>query len=109
MSIWQWIRFLCGAVLTIGGLFFMVSAIIGNYRFSYVLYRMHAAGMGDTLGILLLFAGLAVLCFSPAFVLRLALIILLLWAGSCVASHLLMRMEIKLGHSPDGTKEASGK
>ena len=99
MSIWQWIRFLCGAVLTIGGLFFMVSAVIGNYRFSYVLYRMHAAGMGDTLGILL----------SPAFVLRLALIILLLWAGSCVASHLLMRMEIKLGHSPDGTKEASGK
>lgn len=87
----------------------MVSAVIGNYRFSYVLYRMHAAGMGDTLGILLLFAGLAVLCFSPAFVLRLALIILLLWAGSCVASHLLMRMEIKLGHSPDGTKEASGK
>ena len=30
MSIWQWIRFLCGAVLTIGGLFFMVSAVIGN-------------------------------------------------------------------------------
>ena len=58
MTVLEWIRFIPGAALTISGLFFLVTAVIGNYRFSTVLYRMHAAGIGDTLGLLLLLAGL---------------------------------------------------
>ena len=56
MTALEWIRFLPGAALTLGGLFFMVTAVIGNYRFPAVTYRMHAAGIGDTLGLLLTLA-----------------------------------------------------
>ena len=106
MSTLEWIRFIAGAVLTLGGLFFLVSAVIGNYRFSYALFRMHAAGLGDTLGLLLLAAGLAVLSTSFVFACKLLLIVALLWIGSPVASHLIMRMEIKEGKTADGSKEA---
>ena len=101
MTVLEWIRFLIGTLLTLGGLFFLVTAVIGNYRFPYVLHRMHAAGIGDTLGLLLLLAGLAVLCVSPFFVLKLALIVALLWIGSPVASHLIMRMEIRNGSTAE--------
>ena len=105
MTVLEWIRFLLGALLLLSGTFFIVSSVIGNYRFRYVLARMHAAGLGDTLGILLLFAGIAILCGFSVFTLKLLLIILLLWATSPVASHLIMQMEIKNGSSADGRKE----
>ncbi len=105
MTVLEWIRFIPGAALTISGLFFLVTAVIGNYRFSTVLYRMHAAGIGDTLGLLLLLAGLAVLSASLVFALKLALIVALFWIGSPAASHLIMRMEIENGSTADGKKE----
>jgi monovalent cation/proton antiporter MnhG/PhaG subunit len=109
MSVFEWIRFLAGAALTLGGMFFLVSAVVGNYRFSYALFRMHASGLGDTMGLLLLFTGLAVLCGSFAFISKLALIIILIWTGSPVATHLILRMEIKEGSSADGKKETMKK
>ncbi len=102
MTVFQWIRFLFGAVLVLGGLFFLVTAVVGNYRFPYVLYRMHAAGTGDTLGLALLLMGLAVLSSSLLFALKLALVLALLWIGSPVASHMIMRMEITGGNPADG-------
>lgn len=105
MTALEWIRFLLGALLLLSGTFFIVSSVVGNFRFRYVLARMHAAGLGDTLGILLLFAGIAILCGFSVFTLKLLLIILLLWATSPVASHLIMQMEIKNGRSADGRKE----
>ncbi len=105
MSGVEWIHFISGAVLTLGGLFFLVSAVVGNYRFSYALFRMHASGLGDTMGLLLLFAGLTVLCGTFTFISKLAVIIVLLWTGSPVATHLILRMEIKEGRSADGKKE----
>ena len=87
----------------------MITAVIGNYRFPYVLMRMHAAGIGDTFGILLLFAGLLILCGLSVFTLKLAVILLLLWTTSPVASHLIMRMGIENGSSADGRKEGKGK
>ena len=109
MTALEWIRFLLGALLMLCGCFFMVSAVIGNYRFRYVLMRMHAAGLGDTLGILLLFAGLWVLCGFSVFTLKLAVILLFLWVSSPVASHLIMRMVIENGGSADGRKEEKKK
>ena len=55
MTAGEIIRFALGGLLLLSGLFFMVSAVIGNFRFSDVLPRMHAAGVGDTLGIALIF------------------------------------------------------
>ena len=106
MTVLEWIRFLIGAVLTVLGMFFLVSAVIGNYRFRYVLYRMHAAGLGDTLGLLLLLAGLSVLSGNFVFICKLALIVLLFWVGSATASHLIMRMKMVNGSPAEDPKEA---
>ena len=63
----EWIRFIAAAICISGGVFVMISAAIGVYRFSECLTRMHAAAMGDTLGLGLIILGLIVL-FGTAFV-----------------------------------------
>ena len=51
MAVIEWIRFLAGAVCLLCGLGIFLVEMIGVFRFKYVLNRMHAAAMGDTLGI----------------------------------------------------------
>ena len=51
MAVLEWLRFLAGAALLLMGLGIFVIEMIGVFRFHYVLNRMHAAAMGDTLGI----------------------------------------------------------
>ena len=50
MAAIEWIRFLIGAAFLLFGLGIFAIEMIGVYRFKYVLNRMHAAAMGDTLG-----------------------------------------------------------
>ena len=50
----EWIRFGLTAALMAGGLFVLITGVVGQFRFHYVLNRMHAASMGDSLGLLLL-------------------------------------------------------
>lgn len=108
MTASEWIRFITGAVLTSCGIFVTVTGVIGNFRFRYVLARMHAAGLGDTLGLLLIMAGLAVFSGFGAFAVKLAVIVAVFWIASPVSSHLIMKMEIENGSSADGSngKEA---
>ena len=47
----EWIVFGISALLLVTGLFLMLSAVVGQYRFKYVLNRMHAASMSDSLGL----------------------------------------------------------
>ena len=47
----QLIRFIVGAVFLLLGLLSFLIEVIGVFRFKYVLNRMHAAAIGDTLGI----------------------------------------------------------
>ena len=54
------LRFALCALLMGLGLIFEICAVIGVFRFHYVLNRMHAAALGDTMGIMLMMLGLAV-------------------------------------------------
>lgn len=47
------VRIVAGIILIAVGLFVYITATFGLFRFHYVLNRMHAAALGDTLGILL--------------------------------------------------------
>ena len=49
MAVWEWIRFVAGAVFLLIGLGIFVIEMIGVFRFRYALNRMHAAAMGDKL------------------------------------------------------------
>lgn len=90
----EWIRFIIVAALLISGLIVMCLGVIGVYRFRYVLNRMHAAAMNDTLGILFVMLGLIVMSGFTFTSLKLLLVICMLWLSSPVSSHLIGRLEI---------------
>ena len=90
----EWIRFILSAGLILFGLFMIVSAIVGVYRFKYVFNRMHAASMGDTLGLLLIVLGLIVASGFTFDSLKLLLLIVMFCLSSPVSSHLIGRFEI---------------
>ena len=88
------LRFILCAVLIGFGLIFEICAVIGVFRFHYVLNRMHAAALGDTMGILLIMLGLAVANGANLLSLKLLLLVFLFWMASPVASHLIGRLEL---------------
>ena len=88
------IRFLIAAILCAAGLSVILISILGVFRFRFVLNRMHCAAIIDTLGALILLLGLMTAAGAPAYVLKLMGILLFLWIGSPIASHLLCRMEL---------------
>ncbi len=88
-----YLQFIIGALLIVMGLIVFGLSVFGVFRFKYVLNRMHAAAMGDTLGILLTVAGLAVLSGFTAVTWKLVLVVIMLWLTSPVASHLIGRLE----------------
>ena len=52
------IRTVIGAALLLAGCLVFIISLIGVFRFRYVLNRIHAASLSDTLGTLLVIAGL---------------------------------------------------
>ena len=51
MGTFDWIRLILGCIFLIIGLVIFFTELFGVFHFHYVLNRMHAAAMGDTLGI----------------------------------------------------------
>ena len=91
-----WIQFAVGAALITAGVVVLALSLFGVYRFNYVLNRMHAAAMGDTLGILMVLGGLIVMSVFTAVSFKLLLTIVILWLTSPVSSHLIGRLEIHI-------------
>ena len=60
MEIIEWIRFIVGAALLLCGLLIFLIELYGIFHLKYVLNRMHAAAMGDTLGISFSLVGLMI-------------------------------------------------
>lgn len=97
MSVWEGIRFAAGALCILAGLFVFVTAVIGNFRFGFVLSRMQAAALGDTMGIFLCLLGAVILDGFSDMTGKLVLILIFFWIASPVASHLLVKMELITG------------
>ena len=84
------------AALSLGlGLFFVLSAVFGIYRFRFVLNRIHAAALTDTMGVFCILLGMILLSWDLAFFPKLLLLLLFLWIGSPLTSHLLARLEVE--------------
>ena len=94
MQILEWIRFILGTLLLLVGLGIFFLQIFGVFKFRYVLNRMHAAAMGDTLGIGVSLTGLIILSGWNFTSLKMAFIIVFLWLASPVSSHLISRLEV---------------
>ncbi len=93
-----WVRFLAAAALILAGVAVMVIAVVGIFRFSFVINRMHITATCDTLGMLMVLLGLILLCGFSATSLKLALILIFVWLASPVSSHLISRLEKE--HNP---------
>lgn len=102
MGILEWIRLITGGALLLIGLVIFLVELYGVFHFKYVLNRMHASAMGDTLGITCSLAGLMVLSGLNFATLKMALVILFLWVASPVSSHMLARLEVETNENIDG-------
>lgn len=79
-------------LITLGVVVFLFQ-IIGVIKYKYLLNRMHAAGMGDTLGLMLCLLGLICLSGLNLTSLKLVLVLVFMWFSSPTSSHLISRME----------------
>ena len=94
-----------GLALLLVGLFVFFSAVLGLYRFDCALNRMHAAAVGDALGIFCVLAGLTLLHGWSLSAAKTGLILVFLWMTSPVASHLIAEMEVCSGGNPEEKRE----
>lgn len=76
------------------GLLAFVIEVIGLFRFDYVLNRMHAAAIGDSVGLLLMVLGVMILFWEIFPILKLLLVLAFLWITSPVSAHQITRVEI---------------
>ncbi|MDE6388099.1 MAG: monovalent cation/H(+) antiporter subunit G [Lachnospiraceae bacterium] len=94
MGVFDWVRLIAGCAFLICGLVIFFTEIFGVFHFRYVLNRMHATAMGDTLGIASCMIGLIIFSGFNFTSLKLLLIVIFLWFASPVSSHVLARLEV---------------
>ena len=94
MAILDYIRLIVGAALILIGVAIFFIQLVGVFKLKDVLSRMHAAAMGDTIGIASTLLGVIVLTGLNFTSLKVALIIIFLWMASPVSSHLISRLEV---------------
>ena len=89
----EWVRFTITAVLLAVSVFSFASASLGVYSFGFIMNRIHASGIGDSLG--LSTAALAVMISSgeAAVILKLILIVCFMWCTSPVSTHFIALIE----------------
>lgn len=89
----EWIRFITGTFLFVVGLITFGVEIFGNYKFGYVLNRMHAASIGDSIGIVLCLVGLMIFSGLSFLTLKLGAVVVFLWFSTPICTHLVAKME----------------
>ena len=108
MNISLW-RFIPAALLIAAGVVIMAIGVFGVFRIKYALNRMHAAAMGDSLGILLIAAGV-MLIFGLSFTtLKILCVVLLFWIAAPTCSHLLAGFEASTNENLSDECEVPGK
>ena len=88
------IRFIFAAIFLLSGVLCMASAVLGMYRFKFVLNRMHTAATADTFGLLLCMIGLIIWKGFGFEAMKMIIIIGFFWISGPVSSHLIARMEV---------------
>ena len=110
----EWIRFGVTALCVVGGLFALLTALLGLFRFDYALNRLHAAAIADTLALGLVLLGVMVAVGFRAVLWKLVLVLVIQWYTSPLSSHMLAQFEYRAGQDlarylelPEETEEVS--
>lgn len=102
MNVWLRAVDTAGAVLVLIGALICLLGVIGILRLPDVLSRSHAATKPQTLGLLLVLAGVALRLHSAMDVATLALIVFFQLLTSPVAAHLVARSAYRTGQIDHG-------
>ena len=87
-------RLILSALFIFAGVNVIITALVGNYRFSYVLNRMQVGATADTMGAILVLIGLIIKVGWSMISLKLSIMIIFFWVAGPVASHYLARTEV---------------
>lgn len=88
------VREIIAAVCIIIGLLVFLCGTYGVFRLKYVMNKMHAAALGDTMGLFMVTLGLIILNSNIFVIAKLILIILFFWLTSPIATHMLAKVEL---------------
>ena len=89
----DWVIFALVAFFVLSSLFMIFCGILGVYRMKYVLNRMNAAALIDTLALLFMNIGLMIANGFTFTSLKLFLIVLVMWLTSPISGHLISKLE----------------
>ncbi len=103
-----WIRFFITAALVIFSLICFAGAVLGVWRFGYVLNRIHAAGIGDTLALCSMILALMINAGFSMDTLKLLILVVFMWMTSPTSSHFLSQIEYFTNPSLYGHVEREG-
>ena len=92
----EWVRFTAAAICLLFAAVMEFIAVYGVYKFDFVMNRMHAAAIGDTMGLLMGALGLIILKGISWFSLKMIIVVAFLWMTSAISSHVIMRMEFSI-------------
>ena len=88
-----WIVFALVAFFVLSSVFMIFCGILGVYKYKYVLNRMNAAALIDTLALLFMNVGLIIANGFTFTSLKLFLIVLVMWLTSPISGHLISKLE----------------
>ena len=88
------LQFVLSAVFILAGIVVILTALLGVFRFRFVMNRMHCAAMIDSFGIVCILIGLMFASGQWEEIWKLLAVVALLWIGSPLSSHLVSRLEI---------------
>ena len=88
------VREIIAAVCIIIGLLVFLYAPLGVFRLKYGMNKMHAAALGDTMGLFMIVLGLIILSSNAFVIAKFVLVILFFWLTSPIATHMLAKVEV---------------
>lgn len=89
-----------GAILVLSGVFFLTASSIGLIRLPDFYSRNHAVGKSETLGAMLVLAGLAIYNGFALVSLKLLLIVVFVALANPTATHAISRAALRSGLEP---------
>ena len=89
----DWVIFALVAFFVLSSLFMIFCGIFGVYKMKYVLNRMNAAALIDTLALLFMNISLIIANGFTFTSLKLFLIVLVMWLTSPISGHLISKLE----------------
>ena len=103
--IFDWIVFALVAIFVLASVFMIFCCILGVHKYKYVLNRMNAAALIDTLALLFMNIGLVIVTIyryvvsgtfdgsSVMTILKIFLIVAIMWLTSPISGHLISKLE----------------